>query len=131
MIKVNVAKQSNYAVDSPRLKKAISDFLTKNGIVSDAEVSVAVVGEKKMLEFAKKYLHEAFPGVHNVFSFTTNELGSKFVFPPDGTIHLGEIVICFPKVVEEAKKEGVLIDEKVKKLAEHACLHLLGVHHEE
>lgn len=130
MIKVNVVKQSNFAVDSPELKKAISTFLTKNGIVSDAEVSVAVVGEKKMQEIGKKYLHEKGYRVHNVFSFTTDELSGKFVFPPDNTIHLGEIVICFPKVVEEAKKDGVLIDEKVRELAEHACWHLLGVHHE-
>ncbi|MCJ7805681.1 rRNA maturation RNase YbeY [Patescibacteria group bacterium] len=131
MIKVNVAKQSNFPVDPSKLKKAISEFLTKNGIVSDAEVSVAIVGEKRMLELGKKYLHDSGSGVHNVFSFTTDELPGKFVFPPDNIIHLGEIVICFPKVVEEAKKEGVLIDDKVKELAEHACLHLMGVHHKE
>ncbi len=130
MIKVNVVKQSNFAVDSSKLKKVIISFLQKKGIVSDAEVAVAVVGEKKMLEIGKKYLHEKGSRVHNVFSFTTDELPGKFMFPPDGVIHLGEIIICFPKVVEEAKKEGILIDEKVSMLAEHACLHLLGIHHE-
>lgn len=131
MIKVNVSKQSNYPIDSPKLKKAIVDFLTQNGIVSESEVSVAIVGEKKMLEYGKRYLHETDGRVHNVFSFTSDELRRKFIFPPDGLIHLGEIVICFPKVVEEAKNEGVLIDRKVHELAEHACLHLLGVHHKE
>lgn len=131
MIKVNVVKQSNYPVASAKLKKAVTDCLTRNGIVSDAEVSVAIVGEKKMLEMGKRYLQERPPKVHNVFSFTQEELSGKFVFPPDNVIHLGEIVICFPKVVEEAKKEGVLIDAKVKELAEHACLHLMGIHHKE
>jgi ssRNA-specific RNase YbeY (16S rRNA maturation enzyme) len=46
-------------------------------------------------------------------------------------LHLGEIVVCYPKVVEEAKNEDVLIDDKVYELVEHGAFHLLGIHHEE
>lgn len=128
MIKVNVSKQSNFPVKSSLIKRRLREFLTKEGIVSDCTVSVAIVGEKKMLEVGRKYLRDNI--LHNVFSFTESEIKGSFIYPPDGKIYLGEIIICYPKVVEEAKEEDVLIDEKVCELVEHGALHLLGKHHE-
>ncbi|HTK03339.1 MAG TPA: rRNA maturation RNase YbeY [Alphaproteobacteria bacterium] len=127
MIKVNITKQSNYPVKTPSIKKKLASFFVTRGIVSDAEVSIAIVGEKKMLDFCKKYLKEN--KLHNVLSFTPGE-AKDFVFPPDGLIHLGEIIVCYPVALAEAKEENVLIDEKVYELIEHSALHLLGIHHE-
>lgn len=123
-----MTKQSNYPVGVALIKKRLSAFLQKKGIVSDAEVSVAIVGEKKMTDIGNKYLKDR--KLHNVLSFTPNETKKRFVFPPDGIIHLGEIIVCYQKAVEESKKENVLIDEKVYELVEHGALHLLGIHHE-
>ncbi len=128
MIKVNVKKQSNYPVSSTKIRKNLKNFLAGHGIVSDAEVSVALVGENKMLEVGKKYSDDK--SLHNVLSFTADEVDSKFVYPPDGTIHLGEIIVCYPVAFEEAKKEGKLIEKKVMELIEHGALHLLGIHHD-
>jgi len=102
MINVLFTKQSNYPVSSPKIKKVLKDFLTKHGIVSEAEVSVALVGEAKMLEIGKKYMKDK--KLHNVLSFTVEEKKDGFIYPP-GKLYLGEIIICFPKVVEEAKIE--------------------------
>lgn len=128
MVKVFVTKQANYPVNSTVIKKRLSVFLQNQGIVSDAEVSVAIVGEKKMTEIGNKYLKDK--KLHNVLSFTPNETKSNFVFPPDGLIHLGEIVVCYPLAVKEAGEENVLTIERVCKLVEHGALHLLGIHHE-
>ncbi len=128
MIKVNIKKQSNYPISSTKIRKNLKNFLAGHGIVSDAEVSVALVGENKMLEIGKKYLGDK--SLHNVLSFTADEVGDKFVFPPDGVIHLGEIIVCYSVAFEEAKKEGKLIEEKVMELIEHGALHLLCIHHE-
>lgn len=128
MIKVNVSKQSNFPVKSALIKKRLREFLTKEGIVSDCVVSVAIVGEAKMLEIAKKHLKDRI--LHNVLSFTEGELKGNFVYPPDGKIYLGEIILCYPKVVEEAKEESVLIDERAYELVKHGALHLLGKHHD-
>jgi rRNA maturation RNase YbeY len=128
MVKVFVTKQSNYPVAVASIKKKIADFFASQGIVSDAEVSVAIVGEKKMLEIGKKYLKDRL--LHNVLSFTESEGKGRFVLPPDGIIHLGEIIVCYPKAVEESKEENVLIDERVYELIEHGAMHLLGIHHE-
>lgn len=127
MIKVFVSKQSNFAVSSTVLKKRLSAFFQKQGIVSNAEVSVVIVGKAKMMQFVNKYLKDG--KLHNVLSFTPTETKGNFVFPPDGVIHLGEIVICYPLAVKESMEENVLIDERVCELAEHGALHLLGIHH--
>lgn len=135
MIKVSVSKQSNYPVGSTVLKKRISAFLQKQGIVSNAEVSVAIVGEAKMMEIGNKYLKDVHgkpdKKLHNVLSFTPGETKVNFVFPPDGIIHLGEIIICYPLAVREAGEENVLTNERVCELAEHGALHLMGIHHKE
>jgi len=128
MIKVRVKKQSNFPVSSTKIRKNLKNFLAGHGIVSDAEVSVALVGENKMLEVGKKYLNDK--SLHNVLSFTADEADSKFVYPPDGVIRLGEIIVCYPKAFEEAKKESKLIEEKIMELIEHGALHLLGIHHD-
>jgi len=129
MIKVSVSKQSNYPVTVTPIKKKLVNFFIKNGIVSDAEVSVAIVGEKKMMEIGRKYLKDG--KLHNVLSFTQSpESGAGFTLPPDGIIHLGDIIICFPEALREAKNDDVLIDEKVYALIEHGANHLLGIHHE-
>ena len=130
MVRVNVKKTSNYPVSVRKLKITLRTFFANHGIVSDAEVSIAIVGEARMLELGKKYLKETGKTPHNVFSFTPDEVRGKFIYPPDGVIHLGEIIICYPRVVKDAKKEGKLIDEMVNELAQHSALHLMGIHHE-
>jgi probable rRNA maturation factor len=135
MVNVSVSKQSNYPVGSSVVKKKLSAFLLKQGIVSPAEVSVAIVGEKKMMEIGNKYLKDG--KLHNVLSFTPTETNTlkgvrvNFVFPPDGIIHLGEIIVCYPLAVKESEEENVLIDERVCELVEHGASHLLGIHHPE
>jgi len=129
MIKVLITKQSNYPVKIAPIKKKLAEFLVKNGIVSDADVNIEIVGEKKMMDIGKKYLKDK--RLHNVLSFVPSEVKGGFVYPPDGKIHLGEIIVCYPTAVKESGEENILIDERVYELIEHGTMHLLGIHHEE
>ena len=129
MIHIYVSKHSNFAVSIVKIKSSLQKFLIKEGIVSDCDISVSIVGEVKMLSLAKKYLNET-NVLHNVLSFPFMEARGKFINIPDKIMHLGDIVICYPKVVVEANQESKLIDEKVIELVTHGALHLLGKHHE-
>ena len=129
MIKVLVKKQSNYPVKAVEVKAMLREFFEKKGISSDAEVSIAFVGKAKMLAIAEEYLNETDKPPHNVLSFVPSEVKDKFIEPPDGIIHLGEIIVCFPVAFEEAKNERRFINEKIYELVEHGALHLLGEHH--
>jgi len=128
MIKISVIKQTNYPVSSAQIKKKLRAYFVKNGIISPAEASVAIVGEKRMHDLTGKYLKDN--KRHSVLSFTPDENKDKFIFPPDGMIHLGDIIVCYPAAVNEAQKEEKLIEVKVYELIEHAAGHLLGFHHE-
>ncbi len=127
MIKVVVFKTSNYPVSSPALKRKVRAFLEAKGIKSDTEVFISFVSKPRMIKIAKKYLKE--DNVHNVLSFTEKEVAFPFVYPPGNFTQLGEVVVCYPKAVEEAKKENVTMDEKIWQLVEHGLMHLLGHHH--
>jgi len=134
MVKINISKQSNYAISGVNVRKFLQEFFNKNGIVSDAECYVSFVGETKMKIIGKKYYKKDLPAqagnrIHNVFSFVESEVvGFK---NKSDIMQLGEIVICFPIVLAEAKKENKLIEEKVLELIGHSALHLLGIHHKE
>ena len=128
MIKVFVKKQGNFPVSSIKIKNLLSKFFTDHGIVSDSDVNVAIIGKEEMEALGKKYLSPNEP-VHNVLSFTGAESKKVFLDPPDDILHLGDIAICYPKCIDEAKKEGIIVEEKVIELIEHGAYHLLGIHH--
>lgn len=128
MVKINISKQSNYPISGVAVRKFLQEFFKNNGIVSDSECHVSFVNETKMKEIGKKYYRKD-ARVHNVFSFVESEV-SNFKHSSN-LLQLGEIVVCFPVVVEEAKKENKLIEEKVLELVGHSALHLLGIHHPE
>lgn len=128
MITVSVTKESNFPISSEKVKEIVKKTITSNGIVSDAEVSVAIVHRKKMQEYVDKYYDDH--DDHPVLSFPSNEVEGMFVFPPDGKIHLGEIVISYEWCVDEANKTGKLVEAIALELSEHGCLHLLGIHHD-
>ncbi len=117
------------------IKKKLASFFTRSGIVSDAEVSVAIVGKKRMMEIGGKYLKDVHgkpdKKLHNVLSFTPAEIKEDFIYPPGGPIYLGEIIVCYQEALREAKDENILIDERVYELVEHGAKHLLGIHHKE
>jgi probable rRNA maturation factor len=130
MIKVSVYKLCVCPVKSKFIKDKLSDFLKENGIVSEAFVEVAFVGEKYIENLAEKYLEEK-GVVHNVLSFPESEVRGSFVNPEfeEEMLNLGIIVVCCKKALEEARREEKLIDEKVWELVKHGGEHLLGKHH--
>lgn len=127
MISVSFYKQSNYPVDSKFIKDKVIEVLKKNGLTSDYEVSLAIVGQKLMGGLVKKYFNDN--SSHAVLSFATSEIKGRFLFPPDSKNYLGEIIISFNQARDSANKTNRRIDEVVSDLATHGALHLMGIHH--
>src|SRR3989344_4382394 len=123
--KVLMYVESRYRVNRKRIKKSITQALEEHSISSPCEVSVAIVGDRKMHSLNKKYRGK--DQTTNVLSFSLTE-GEQSVMPA-GSLRLGDIVISYPQVIREAAKEEVMVDDKVDQLVKHGLLHLLGVHH--
>lgn len=126
MVKVLIFVESRYRVNRKRIRKAVEGVLSREGISSTAEVSVAIVGDRKMRELSRKYKGE--DKSRNILSFSLNE-GEKIPLSPN-VLRLGDIVISYPEVIREAAREDFLVDDRIDELVVHGLTHLLGIHHE-
>ena len=124
-IRVLIYVESRYKVNRKRIKKTASSVISDNGITGPAEVSVAIVGDRKMRLLNKKYRN--LDKTTNVLSFPLSE-GQQTALP-ENLLRLGDVVISYPVVIDEASKEDVLVDDKIDELVNHGVLHLLGIHH--
>ena len=124
-LKVLIYVESRYRVNRKRIKAIIARVLTENKITSPTEVSIAIVGDRKMRYLNKKYRGK--DNTTNVLSFSQQE-GEKPVVPTN-TLQLGDVVLSYPQVIRDAARDEVLVDDKVDELVAHGLLHLLGLHH--
>jgi len=124
-IKVPIFVESRYKVNRKRIKSTVVNLLSKHSINKAVEISVAIVGDRKMRELSRKYKGE--DKTRNVLTFSQTE--GEFAKNPLNNLRLGDIIISFPEVIREASKEEVLVDDKIDELVEHGLLHLLGIHH--
>ena len=125
-INVPIFVESRYKVNRKRIKKAVSKLLTKHEMKGPVEVSIAIVGDRKMRALSLKYKGE--DKTRNVLSFSLSEGESAYL--DNEVLRLGDIVISFPQVIKEASEEEMLVDDKIDTLIEHGMLHLLGINHE-
>ncbi|KKR77923.1 MAG: hypothetical protein UU23_C0007G0001, partial [Candidatus Curtissbacteria bacterium GW2011_GWA1_40_9] len=133
MIRVEIVSDTRYPVNRRIVRKAVVDCLTRNKIAGgDVEVSVAVVGRRKMKILSDKFLKDG--KNHEILSFPYEDISNLhsegFINPPDGVLRLGDIVLCWPEVILAASADDVMVDDELYSLTEHGVDHLLGKHHE-
>src|SRR3989344_5518877 len=71
LMQVKIFVESRYLVDRKRIKKTILDSLSENGVKSGGEISIAIVGDRKMKILNKKYRN--LDRTTNVLSFPLQE----------------------------------------------------------
>ena len=125
-VQVPIFVESRYKVNRKRIKKAVSKVLTQHEMKGPAEVSIAIVGDRKMRALSLKYKGE--DKTRNILSFSMSEGESTYL--DSEVLRLGDIVISYPQVIKEASEEEMLVDDKIDTLIEHGMLHLLGINHE-
>jgi probable rRNA maturation factor len=85
-----------------------------------AELSIVIVGARRMANLNTRYRHKA--GTTDVLSFRLSEAQSKLL--------RGEIVLCYEEVVAGSRREQVKTSNYLKYLLIHGILHLVGYEHE-
>jgi len=131
MISVLFQTESHFPVKKSVVTEAIIQALLGR-VTSAAEVSVTVVGDRRMRELNAGYRKKDY--TTDVLSFPQHDASQPahpFVDVPDGVMRLGDIVVSYPEAVREATEENKLVDEKIVELVLHGLEHLLGNHHEE
>lgn len=145
MVNVLISSDSRYPVNKQAIQATVLEVVQKHSIFGNVEISVSIVGDRKMHEFNKKY--RGIDATTNILSFALEDpvfssqlqqipknlgfvKGVGFVKAPDNILRLGDILISYPQVVKDAAMEGVSIEEELRFLIEHGMKHLLGIHHE-
>jgi probable rRNA maturation factor len=128
---VFISADSRYPINRKKVKEMVAEILVKNKMDSEScEVSVAVVGRRKMKDLTRKYYGDN--KRHEIFSFPFEDPNSKepFAQSPDKILRLGDIILCWPEILEMASADDIMVDEEIGRLTIHGMEHLLGKHHE-
>lgn len=132
MVRVLIQTESHYPVSREKITACVTDVLSKR-MKGDVEVSVTIVGDRKMKALNSSYRKKDY--ATDVLSFPQQDPSQptpiQFVSPPDHTMYLGDIVVSYPQAVMEAQQENKLVDDMINFLILHGIEHLLGNHHPE
>lgn len=118
--------ESRYKVNRKKIKQTVERTILDRGITTPVEVSIAIVGDRKMRSLNKKYRN--LDKTTNVLSFSQSE-GEGMVISSD-KLMLGDVVLSYPVMIQEASFENMLVDDKISFWINHGLMHLLGEHHE-
>jgi probable rRNA maturation factor len=105
------------------LERAAQETLLEAGGPGAASLSIVVTGDAQMQELNRQYR-----GIHaptDVLSFASNEID-----PDTGESYLGDILISYPRALEQAQAGGHPVADELALLAVHGALHLLGYDHD-
>ena len=107
--------------DQHQCEQIILRVLKAADILETKECTIRVVDRAESAALNEQYREKQ--GATNVLSF-------PFQAPAEIDIDLlGDLVICAPLVIEEAKEQNKTIDMHWNHLIVHGCLHLLGYDH--
>jgi probable rRNA maturation factor len=108
------------------LRGVAGQVLKAQGVSSSAELGLVIASQERVRELNKSYLGRDEPTDVLAFSMLPAGGAPPFVPPPDGVLHLGEVVISFPQAVIQAEERGHSVKREVAILIIHGVLHLLG-----
>lgn len=136
MINIIVSSDPRYRINKTAIKAAVLTALQKHHLSGRIELGVNIIGDRKMHELNRKY--RGIDSTTDILSFALEDHNQAslqhiprigFVASPDNWLRLGDIVISYAQVLEDASADGISIDEEIRNLIEHGVNHLLGIHH--
>ncbi len=113
------------------LENIIRQVLEAQGAGAVVEVGLVIATGERVQELSRDYLGEDKPTDVLAFSAWEEEGELPFVQPPDGLLHLGEVIIAYPQAVLQAAEHGHPLQRELAILLIHGLLHLLGYDHDE
>lgn len=137
MMNIIINTDPRYKIDKDSIQSTALEVLQRFGVKGKVEMGISIIGNRKMHQINKKY--RGIDAPTNILSFALEDLSSQslqhipkvgFVAAPDKVLRLGDILISYPQVVEDASLEGTSVEEELRFLIEHGIKHLLGMHHE-
>jgi probable rRNA maturation factor len=132
-INISVEQKLKVSLEEGWLQRIALRTLEAEGITSAAEMGLVITDSKTVQKLNRTYRGKDQPT--DVLAFhmspdTIQESELRFIGPPDGVRHLGEVVISYPQAVKQAQEQGHSVAQELALLIVHGVLHLLGYDHE-
>ena len=117
------------------LESVAEKVLVAQGISSKVELGLVIASQERVQQLNQSYLGRDEPTDVLAFSMlpAEGEIGADFptfVIPPDGVLHLGEVIISYPQALIQAREHQHSIKREIAILIIHGVLHLLGYEHD-
>jgi probable rRNA maturation factor len=114
------------------LRSVAEQVLVAENAAPEVELGLVITGQARIQEL--NLVHLGIDGPTDVLAFPmSNEEDSDmpdFITPPDGAIHLGEVIISFPQAFMQAEEHRHPVKKEIAILVIHGVLHLLGYDHD-
>ena len=115
------------------LRGVAEQALVAQGAGSGVELGLVIASQERVQGLNRSYRGKDEPT--DVLAFSAREeVGADFppfVQPPDGVLHLGEVIISYPQAIMQAEEHQHSVKKEVAILIIHGVLHLLGYEHDE
>jgi probable rRNA maturation factor len=113
------------------LQSIAEQALTAQGVGDNVELGLVIATGERVRQLNRDYLGRDEPT--DVLAFSAKEeagADQSFVHPPDGVLHLGEVIISYPQAVIQAGEYKHPVKREIAILIIHGVLHLLGYEHD-
>lgn len=117
------------------LRGVTEQVLMAQSVSSNAELGLMITTQERVQELNRRYRGEDKPTDVLAFYMTpaaeeTEMESPSFVAPPDGLLHLGEVIVSYPQAVIQAREHRHSVRKELAILIIHGVLHLLGYDHD-
>ncbi|MDP2744369.1 MAG: rRNA maturation RNase YbeY [Dehalococcoidia bacterium] len=129
-VSVQVDKAFRSLVDKVWLGRVARTVLTVEQAGPGVELSLTVSGDRVVHSLNRDYRGKDATTDVLSFALTAQKGRVKFVLPPDGLRHLGEVVVSYPQAARQARERSHSVERELAILVIHGILHLLGYDHE-
>jgi probable rRNA maturation factor len=116
--------------DPEWLEKVVRRVLELEKSPENTEMGLVVTSGEEVGTLSQEYLKDE--ETHDVLTFAFNPglpKDNDFVLPPDGLLHLGEVIISYPQAAIQAGEQKHSVRTEVVVLTIHGIMHLLGYDH--
>ena len=130
---IRVDRDFQERIDKRWLRRLVKESLRAHSLEAQVELSLLVTDDATVRELNRTYRGK--DKATDVLSFALEAdrrggAAAGFVMPPGEMVHLGEVIVSYPKAVEQAAQRLHPVEDELALLVVHGVLHLLGYDHD-
>jgi probable rRNA maturation factor len=131
-VNVLIDEEFEGELEADWLRNVAEQVLVAENAAPEVELGLVITGQAKIQELNLVHLGIDAPTDVLAFPMMPEEDSDlpEFVTPPDGAVHLGEVIISFPQAFTQADESRHPVRREVSILIIHGVLHLLGYDHD-